>query len=267
MAKSLIDRAEFFERVLRVIGELPALVMISGANGDFSINEALARVGTLLSASRLRVLMDESNGRYLRGAYEWNNQKTSDITSPSRFLYDFEQDAPSLKKLLADNRVFFGHSRDMPQDLNHFLSQQGVQSFIVSPIFREDGGRAGVVAMDFCENECKFCEEYAAIIGYLGGILSLALERKSAHILRNKLQTIRSCLAGVETLDSEWSQTPLAGAHLAKPTTLLDAERTIIMETLTHYNGNKLKTAKHLGLTWPSLDRRCKKLGIEVKRR
>jgi transcriptional regulator with GAF, ATPase, and Fis domain len=48
--------------------------------------------------------------------------------------------------------------------------------------------------------------------------------------------------------------------------TLLDTERSLIIETLALYNGNKLKAAKHLGLTWPSLDRRCKKLGIEVRK-
>ena len=46
---------------------------------------------------------------------------------------------------------------------------------------------------------------------------------------------------------------------------LLEAERRLIVETLSRYNGNKTHAAQHLGIKWAALDRRCKKLGIAVK--
>ena len=44
-------------------------------------------------------------------------------------------------------------------------------------------------------------------------------------------------------------------------------ERSTILDALELYQGNRMQAARHLGLTWNALNRRCKKLGIDVKKR
>ena len=48
---------------------------------------------------------------------------------------------------------------------------------------------------------------------------------------------------------------------------LLDVERRTILDALELHQGNRMQTARHLGLKWAALNRRCKKLGIDVKKR
>lgn len=259
------DRAFFAEKVLGVVTELPEVILSSGTNVDYAIDECLARIGTLFSASRVYVMMDEKDGKYLRNTHEWVNHKIGPVMF-SWPLYDYEYDLPSLKKIISEHNVFFGHSRDMPQDLHNVMGKQGVLSFILSPLVR-DSNRIGLVGMDFCENECTYCHEFSSVLHHLAGLLSIVLERKQYHAMRGKMTTIKRCVDELSPVLAEEGEDEGPTIKVGKPTTLIDAERRIIVETLELYNGNKLKTAKHLGLTWPSLDRRCKKLGIEVRKR
>lgn len=256
----------FAEKALRIVGELPDLIVSSGMNSDYVIDEALSRIGALFDASRVYVMLDEKDGKYLRNTHEWVNE----VIGPVMFswpLYDYEYDIPSLKRIIAENEVFSGNTADMPQDLNNVLNKQGVLSFVMATLIR-DGNRIGIVGMDFCESPRVLVSQHHEVLRYLAGLISMALERKQYHIMRAKLNTIRDCIQSlepyIETGDGDETDT---ASRPSKPTTLLDAERRIIIETLELYNGNKLKTAKHLGLTWPSLDRRCKKLGIEARRK
>lgn len=259
------DRCAFTEKILGVVGELPGVIVSAGTNLDYAVDECLSRVGTLFSASRAYVMLDEKDGKYLRNTHEWVNHKIGPVMF-SWPLYDYEYDLPSLKKIISEHDIFFGHSRDMPQDLGNVLNKQGVLSFIVSPLYR-DGNKIGIVGIDFCEHECPHCQEYSSVLHCLAGLISLALERKQYHSMRAKLNTIKGCIDDLGPFIEGQEEDSAGTIRPNKPTTLLDAERRIIVETLELYNGNKLKTAKHLGLTWPSLDRRCKKLGIEVRRR
>ena len=258
-------KMEFMENALATMGEIPALILSSGNNVDFAIDESLAKIGALFSASRVYVMLDEKDGRYLRNTHEWVSGKIG----PAMFswpLYDYDHDIPSLKTIIAQNKLFFAHSRELPSDLNHVMSKQGVMTVIIASITR-DQNRIGLIGVDFCEAECEYCNEFSYVLPYFASLIGLALERKQFQLLRSKLANIRETILPLEQyLDGHQTDEP-APSRSTKPTTLLDAERRIIVETLELYNGNKLKTAKHLGLTWPSLDRRCKKLGIDVKRR
>lgn len=263
--KTPLAKVEFIETVLATMGEIPALVLASGNDVDFAIDESLAKIGTLFSASRVYVMLDEKDGRYLRNTHEWVSEKIG----PSMFswpLYDFEHDVPSLKAIITENKLFFAHSRELPNDLNNVMTKQGVLTLVVAPIIR-DQKRVGLIGVDFCEEECEYCAEFAHVLPYFAGIVGLALERKQFQLLRSKLANIRETIVPIEQYLTGHQTDEPAPARPNKPTTLLDAERRIIIETLELYNGNKLKTAKHLGLTWPSLDRRCKKLGIEARRK
>ena len=252
------------QNIIGTMSEIPVIISSAGSGVDYAIDDALAKIGKLFSASRGYVMLDEKDGRYLRNIHEWVNSESG----PSMFswpLYDYDFDIPSLKILLEDNDFVHGNVGDMPQDLQKVLSKQGITTIFVAPMLR-DGVRIGLVGMDFCGTECEWHEEHGIILRFFASLICLALERKQYQIMRGKLSAIRKTMADVEPLlavhaEDESSERP------QKPVTLLDAERRIIIETLELYHGNKLKTAKHLGLTWPSLDRRCKKLGIEVKRK
>lgn len=264
------DSPELAPQALKVTASLPELVVSSGMNCDYVIDEALARLGSLLDASRAYVMLDEKDGKYLRNTHEW---VTSSI-GPAMFswpLYDYEYDIPSLKDIMNDNDIFYGPVSDMPQDLNNILNKQGVISWIVAPIIR-DRSRTGLVGLDFCEDECEFTRQHLEILKYFACMVGIALERKQYQAIRGKVNIIRDCIQSLEPyievseLDDDEADS-LPSSRPARPTTLQDEVRRIIIETLELYNGNKLKTAKHLGLTWPSLDRRCKKLGIETRRK
>lgn len=257
----------FAEEALDIIGQLPSLITSSGKNPDAVIDEALGRIGVMFSASRVYVMLDEKDGRYLRNTHEWVNQKIGAVMY-SWPLYDYEYDVPSLRTILNEQDLCYGNTRDMPDDLGNVLSKQNVKSFALAAIYL-DGVRNGLVGMDFCNAEEQRCHEYGAVLRYLAGFVALALERKQYLAMRSKLCLIRGAMLDLgPVLDAvDIDELAQAASRPSKPTTLLDAERRLIIETLELYNGNKLKTAKHLGLTWPSLDRRCKKLGIEAKRK
>ncbi len=260
------ERTARTDQTLRLMAELPGIFLAFGANVDDAVEECLTRVGLLFAATRAFVMQDEKDGAYLRNTHEWVNQD-ADSALFSWPLYDYEHDIPSLKPMLEEKSVFFGHSQDMPEDLRRVLDKQNVRSFILSPIFR-DGQKIGLVGMAFCERECDFCEDLSFVTHCLAGLVSIALDRKLYHAMRGKLNTIKACVDDLgPLLASEAGADDAPAGRQRKPTTLVDSEKRLIIETLELYNGNKLKTAKHLGLTWPSLDRRCKKLGIEVRRR
>lgn len=258
---------DFREAALKVIAEVPALIVSSGTSADTAIDECLARMGELFGASRSYVLMEEKDGRYLRNTYEWVNQKIVPLMY-SWPLLDYEYDIPSVKKVIDDKEVIWGHEHDMEPDMREVLRKQGVKSIMLASMIR-DGKRIGLVGLDYCAAECDKFEEFAPLLRFFSGILNLALERKQYQLVRSKLTTIHNTLADIEPMSPHEMESATSNSAMrpSKPMTLLDAERRIIIETLELYNGNKLKTARHLGLTWPSLDRRCKKLGIEVRRR
>lgn len=259
---------DFATKALHAIGEIPELIVSSGLNSDYCIDEILSRAGALFQASRAYVMLDEKDGKYLRNTHEWVN----DSIGPAMFswpLYDYEYDIPSLKTIIAESDIFYGNTINMPQDLNNVLTKQGVISIIMAPLIR-DRVRFGLLGLDFCAHGQEFTIQHANTLKHIAGLLSITLERKQFQVIRNKLHTIRDCVHTlepyIETANDEEID-DISSPVTTRPTTLSDAVRRIIVETLELYNGNKLKAAKHLGLTWPSLDRRCKKLGIEARRK
>ncbi|MCC8164873.1 MAG: helix-turn-helix domain-containing protein [Planctomycetes bacterium] len=164
-------------------------------------------------------------------------------------LYDFEFDIPSMKNLIANYDIYYGHTSAMPLDLSQVFTKQGVRTFIMSPVYR-DNAKVGLVGADFCERERDDCEIIAPIFRHLAGLVAMALEKKQHQLLLSKVSALRSIIHEIEPMLrghelEEFNQ----AAKATKPITLLDAERRIIIETLELYKGNKLKTAKHLGLT------------------
>ena len=249
--------------LIQLTTEIASLFTTSENSCDFVIEDALAMFGKYFSASRVYVMLDERDARYLRNTHEWVNS-TSVGVMHSWPLYDCEHDIPSLKYILDTQKYLFGNVSDLPEDIQKVLSKQKVKTNFMVPLMR-DGGRIGVLGMDFCDNEHAWNNEVKYAFHFLAVLISLALERKQFNILRGKLGGIMGLLEDVEPLLAKHKRE--TETRISKPLTLQESERRIIIETLEQYNGNKLKTAKHLGLTWPSLDRRCKKLGIEVKRK
>lgn len=250
-------------RTVHTLFEIPSIIISSGKAPDAVIHECLAVIGSILGATRAFVMVNEKDDRYLRNTHEWVNEKIGAPTS-SWQLYDYEYDIPSLKGILAENSVVIAQVDQLPPDMQLVLQKQGVKTVIWSAMIR-NGSIIGLVGVDFCDGSREFPPEYTSVLKYIAAAINLTLERKEMQAMRNKLTAIQDIIIHAAPLPIRTSGA--AGDQGGKPMTLLDAERRIIIETLELYKGNKLKTARHLGLTWPSLDRRCKKLGIESKKR
>ena len=245
---------------LRLLSELPSNLMYGGMDLDITINQALHNIGSTLDVSRAYVMLDERDGRYLRNTHEW----VQDSVAPAVHswpLHDYEYDIPSLKPLLENKSVFAGNTKDLPKDLNLVLAKQDVVSFMFSPMLR-DGNWVGLVGLDFCRGERRWTEEEEHVLRIIADLICIALERKQYLTIRKKLDNINVILSETAYVDDNVRVHPVAG----KPMSLKEYERRIVKETLELYHGNKLRAAKHLGLTWPAMDRRCKKLGINVKK-
>ncbi len=262
--------AVFLKKALRFLADLPKLLLPDGpaprsgadpnAVTDEAVNAALAGTGELLGVSRVYVMLDEEDGRFLRNTHEWVDGKIG----PAMYswpLHEYEKDLPSLKPLMAGREFFHVHTRDSPPDFKRVLSMQAVDSVLLVPLMRE-GEWIGLVGFDECGQERDWREEETAILRALARLVAVALERRGYHAAQGRLERIRNVLD-----ESEAGARKKAVPQVPEnPESLQAAERRLILETLNLYQGNRLRAAKHLGLAWAALDRRCKKLGIEVKK-
>ena len=279
--------ADFCKKVMRLMGLMPEL--LSGEYGslrepsahhlsdpaailDAGINAALAEIGALLGVSRAYVMLDEHDGRYLRNTHEWVDGKIG----PAMFswpLHSYERDLPSLKPLMAGKDFFAAHTVELPSDLKRVMSMQSVDSLLLIPLLR-GGIWIGLVGFDSCGVQRIWREEEIIILKHLAQWVGFFLERLKYAEAFHTVNAMRELLGeGISSVSSDPSNSPvLIVRDVAKKTevqddaiSLLEAERRLIVETLTRYNGNKTHAAQHLGIKWAALDRRCKKLGIEVK--
>lgn len=256
---------EFVGSALRLMADLPALLFAghAGRGGpvDANINAALAATGEFLAVSRVYAMLDEEGGRFLRNTHEWVSRNIGAAMS-SWPLHEHKKDIPSLKPLMKGRAFLAAHTRELPPDLRGTLSEQAVDSVLLAPMNR-DGEWIGLVGFDSCGVERDWRAEDADILRHLAGLIALALERKEYLAMRSRLERVRAVLGEEET-----APMPTA-AHIAIPDggpSLVEAERRLIVDTLARHHGNRGAAARQLGIAWAALDRRCKKLGIDVKR-
>ena len=262
--------AAFLKDALRFMAGLPEILLPDGlaANTpqtapkvatDQAITVALAGIGKLLGVSRAYLMLDEEDGRYLRNSHEWVDGKIG----PAMYswpLHDYEKDLPSLKGLMAGKDFYAAHTRDTPPDLHRVLAMQAVDSVLLVPL-TQNGVWIGLMGFDVCEQERDWREEEIALLRHLARLAAVALERRGHLAAQVRLARARAVLC-----EEEASERGLVPPVPENAQSLQTAERSIIVETLNIYQGNRLRAAKHLGLTWAQLDRRCKKLGITMKR-
>lgn len=265
--------AAFLKNALRFMAELPEILLPGGSSSrsphhadtpqamtDAGVNAALAGIGNLLGVSRAYLMLDEAEGRYLRNTHEWVDG-TIGPAMHSWPLHDYEKDLPSLKGLMAGTDFYAAHTRDTPPDLHRVLTMQAVDSVLLVPL-TQNGAWIGLMGFDVCGKEREWREEEIALLRHLARLAAVALERRGYLEARARLARVRAALE----MDDEAPRRKAAPPLPENPQSLRAAERAMIEETLNLYHGNRLRTAKHLGLTWAQLDRRCKKLGIAVKK-
>jgi transcriptional regulator with GAF, ATPase, and Fis domain len=239
---------------------------------DAGINAVLAETGALLGVSRAYVMLDEYGGRYLRNTHEWVDGKIG-AAMFSWPLHNYEKDLPSLKPLMEGKEFFAAHTSELPPDMRRVLTMQGVDSVLLVPL-RQGETWIGLMGLDSCGVRRAWQEEEIVILKYLSLLAGLYFERREYAGASHTIAAIRDIL-GVGSLfalpapyiSPASSESPHGGARGPEvpddAVSLEEAERRLIIETLNRYKGNKSKAAKHLGLKWSSLDRRCKKLGME----
>ena len=264
---ALAVNATFLKEALRFTTGLPELLLSGGrpandphaATGE-AINASLAGIGELLGVSRVYVMLDEEDGRYLRNTHEWVDGKIG----PAMYswpLHEYEKDLPSLKGLMMGKEFYAAHTKDTPPDLHRVLAMQAVDSVLMAPLV-QNGSWIGLMGFDCCGREREWREEETAMLRHLARLVPVALERRGHLAAQGQLSRIRAVLDESDVPVRRGPVPPLP----ENPQSLQAAERRMIVETLNLYHGNRLRTAKHLGLTWAQLDRRCKKLGIEVRK-
>ena len=265
---TLTVNAVFQKRALRFMADLSGLLFPGetenpAAATDEGLNAALAETGTLLGVSRAYVMLDEADGRYLRNTHEWVDGKIGPAMH-SWPLHEYAKDIPSLKPLMVGREFFSGHTRDLPRDLEMTLSKQSVHSVLLVPLLQE-GSWIGLAGLDSCGRERDWREEETAILRRLARLVVVALERRDYLSIRWKYARIREVLAEDQQEAPEWRERTLFLPD--NDLSLLDIERRTILNALELFQGNRMQAARHLGLTWNALNRRCKKLRIEVKKR
>ncbi len=248
------------------MAELPALLFTGRGETYRRMQQALARVGGFLGASRAYVMCDEDNGRFLRVSYEWINGEVKEAL-PSWPLHDYQKDIPSLKPLLLDKPYFAAHTHQLAPDLHKVLTKQSVSSVLLVPLVR-DGLWSGLVGVDSCGMEKEWSGVEVDMLRHFSGLVGQVLDREDYLAVRRRLSNVRFALND-ECPDLA---SRVAGSSEATPTeektpmTLKEAERRLIVETLARNHGNRGAAARELGIAWAALDRRCKKLRINLGR-
>lgn len=258
------DTAGQIEKALALFAEIPSIMMLTSTESFEAIKTLLAKVGEFLGVSRVTVMLDEKNGKYLRSTYEWIDRQLN-AAAFGWPLYDYD-DIPSLKPLLEGKDAIGCQLREMPNDMQNVLSRQGIDSTLLAPL-RKDGEWIGVMSCDMTGGERAWTDLDRTVARAAADTVVFMMERANYQAVAKKLEAVYAVLTDTPRV-REYTRAVEAAppADPAKPMTLKEAEKRIIRETLEMYHGNKLRTAKHLGLTWPALDRRCKKLGIKVVR-
>lgn len=256
---ALPDGPDFFKKALALMTDSLRLAADSDMTADAAVNNMLEDVGDLLGVSRAYVMLDEKDGRYLRNTHEWVNHGTGPAMH-SWPLHDYERDLPSLKPLLQEKEFLAAHARDLPPDLEQTLRKQGVDSVLLVPLLRE-GRRIGLTGCDSCGKKRRWSGEEILLLRHLAHAAVFALDRGECRALRDRLNRVQEALAEDQSGQSGASRHALCEAE---PMTLREAERRLISQCLRRCRGNKQRAAAQLGLTWAALDRRCKKLNIEI---
>lgn len=257
-----MNEGGFLKRAFSVVCGMAGVLEVDQAGFDAAVSSSLAMVGGLLSASRVYVMMNEVGGKRYRSTHEWMDGVTAPVLD-MRAVYEYEADTPSLPAMLSDRQVVTKRTREAPADLQDFLAGRGAKSVAWTPL-RRDGVRIGFVGAECCADERDWGDEERSVLRLFADLLVLAMDRLEMLSLRSNIRDALTALGEGEALAAR----PEGGLPaIDGPMTLREAERRLIVQTLESHNGNKLRAAKQLGLTWPALDRRCKKLGIDVKRR
>lgn len=252
------------KKALALMADTLRLAADPELSADAAVTGMLEAVGSFLGVSRAYVMLDEKDGRYLRNTHEWVNHGTGPAMS-SWPLHDYERDLPSLRPLLEAKDFLAAHAKDLPPDLEQTLRKQGVVSVLLVPLLRE-GRRIGLTGCDSCGRKRRWGEEEILLLRHLAHAAAFALERGECRALRDRLERVRAALAEDESGPSPRPAPTLPTPRRpdAEPVSLLEAERRLISESLRRCRGNKQRAADQLGLTWAALNRRCKKLNIEI---
>lgn len=256
--------SDFLMRTANIMSELPTILLLRGNDTSVAIDSAFARVGELLAVSRVYMMNEKKDGRYLKNCNEWLNTEIAGTISVMP-QHDLQHELPSLAPLMHKKHVFGEHARNLPQDLkilwNH---KRAAESVLLAPMHKDDDW-IGLVGFDSCGQERDWIRIEEAILRMLADLITAAFEHQEIQAMRKKMSVIRNII--VNDQQTPWDEALEDMLIKNQPVSLREFERRFITKILEMYNGNKLRAAKHLDLTWPALDRRCKKLGISVKRK
>ena len=248
-------------------------------DADAAINRMLSEVGKALAVSRVYVLTAERDGQILRHTHGWTNTEAGGVSN-TWTLFDLTVDLPGLRQFIAGGEPVCDHVRNRPSGSQTLLEAHGIKSFLLVSLCRGDEW-LGVVGFIQSDREREWTENEKKVLAFLARLVNVALEVRLGQKARQRMGKIRELLAVEDgnpptyrqlTSDSASAlavsaQSLASDEELPGAQMLANAERKVLLDLLERFDHNRARLARHLEISWPALNRRLKRLGIEARSR
>jgi transcriptional regulator with GAF, ATPase, and Fis domain len=200
-SERMLRRHTEFERLIAEISS--ELSGISGRDVDASIVCALGFVGAFIGVDRACLIQLDTDDATVDFTHEW---RADGVSSGLDHLDSFQVDKelPYFYEYIRRHDVVQISSVDaLPPEAHReriFFESRGVQALLVIPM-ETVGKLEGFLCFNTSRNPKEWSEEDQHLLRFLGGTISLVLERKAAESERERLIfELEAALADVKTL-------------------------------------------------------------------
>ena len=172
--EKIIKRKDQILEVVAKIGQ----ILLSENDLNSNINNSLSLLGNFIKRDRIYVfeMVHNSEAGYLISQrYEWTKKGVSiQIDNPDLQNVQCEPDFTRWIKLFLSNNLVRGNISDFPKEEQPLLSEQGIVSILVIPIFIEELCW-GFVGFDDCKHKDNWSDGEIAILSTLASSIGMAI--------------------------------------------------------------------------------------------
>jgi len=161
-----------------------------------AIYEILGILGTKTRASRVYIFEDLNNG-YTRNTYEWCGEGIEPLIQS---LQKLKKESYNYDLIVSSARYVVNDIRELPQQDQEILVQQGIKSLAVLPLFRADEA-IGCVGLDDCAEYRKWTRAEIQLLKQIANVVVSLLERRNAEEKsRLSLEILRTISDNIDTI-------------------------------------------------------------------
>lgn len=165
------------DQILEVVAKI-GHILLSENDLNSNINNSLSLLGNFIKRDRIYVfeMVHNSEAGYLISQrYEWTKKGVSiQIDNPDLQNVQGEPDFSRWIKLFLSNKLVRGNISDFPKEEQPLLSEQGIVSILVIPIFIEELCW-GFVGFDDCKHKDNWSDGEIAILSTLAASIGMAI--------------------------------------------------------------------------------------------